>query len=313
MKQLQFKNGDHIPTIGLGTWKSKPGEVKEAILSAIKNGYRHIDCAAIYGNEKEIGEAFQELFSTGVVNRDDLFITSKLWNDKHKEADVIPALKQTLTDLQLDYLDLYLIHWPVAMKKDANPPEFLSLEEVPLLETWNQLIQAKKSGLTKHIGTSNFSIKKLNHLNIESAHPVEMNQVELHPFFSQNDLKEWCDSQGILMTAYSPLCSADRSEGFKKSDEPQLFENKTLKEIASDNECTIAQVVLSWNQTRGICAIPKSTNSERQAENLASDQVSLSATDMDKINALHTNYRIIDGSFWTENPYYTKENLWDFD
>lgn len=311
MKHLQFQNGDKIPTIGLGTWKSKPGEAKDAILTAVKNGYRHIDCAAIYGNEKEIGEAFNKLFSNNIVKREELFITSKLWNDKHKEADVIPALKQTLADLQLDFLDLYLIHWPVAMKKDANPPEFLSLDEVPLLETWNQLIKAKTEGLCKHIGTSNFSIKKLNHLNTESSQKVEMNQVELHPFFAQNDLKEWCDSEGILMTAYSPLCSADRSEGFKKADEPQLFENETLKELASIHNCTIAQVVLAWNQYRGICAIPKSTNPGRQAENLSSDQVILTEADVNKINALHINYRIIDGSFWTENPFYTKANLWD--
>lgn len=311
MKKLQFRNGDSIPSLGLGTWKSAPGEVKEAIISAVKNGYRHIDCAAIYGNEKEIGEAFSELFSKKLVTREELFITSKLWNDKHKAVDVLPALKQTLKDLQLNYLDLYLIHWPVAMKKDANPPEFLSLEEVPLIETWNQLIQAKKDGLCKHIGTSNFSIKKLDHLNRESEAAVELNQVELHPFFAQRDLARWCKQNKVLMTAYSPLCSSDRSDGFKKSDEPQLFENKTLKNIAEKKECSIAQLTLAWIQSRGICAIPKSTNSGRQKENLLSDEVNLTAEEIAEIDSINIDYRIIDGSFWTDNPHYTKENLWD--
>ena len=313
MKHIQFSNGDLIPTLGLGTWKSKPGEVKEAIISAISNGYRHIDCAAIYGNEKEIGIAFNELFSKGIVHRDELFITSKLWNDKHKQEDVIPALKQTLKDLQIDYLDLYLIHWPVAMKKDTNPPEFLSLDEVPLLDTWNQLIKAKQDKLCKHIGTSNFSIKKLNHLNSNSSHKVEMNQVELHPFFPQKELKNWCDRQEILMTAYSPLCSSDRSEGFKKNDEPKLFENKLLIKLAEKHSCSVAQITLAWNQSRKICAIPKSTHVARQKENLASDNIHLSAQDIDIIDSLNINYRIIDGSFWTDNPYYNKANLWDLD
>lgn len=313
MKHSEFKNGDLIPSLGLGTWKSAPGEVKEAIITAVKNGYRHIDCAAIYGNEKEIGEAFNELFLAEVVKREELFITSKLWNDKHKKADVLPALKQTLNDLQLDYLDLYLIHWPVAMKKDANPPEFLSLEKVPLLETWNELIKAKNEGLCRHIGTSNFSIKKLKHLKEESAHAVEMNQVELHPFFQQMELKSWCDKNAVLMTAYSPLCSSDRSEGFKKADEPNLFENKILDKIAKKHNATVAQIALAWIQQRGICAIPKSTNPERQKENLASVNLLLNDGEMMEINQLNINYRIIDGSFWTENPYYTKENLWDID
>jgi alcohol dehydrogenase (NADP+) len=152
MKELTFKNGDKIDAIGLGTWKSDPGKVGNAVKTALKVGYRHIDCAAVYGNEKEVGEALQESFSELDINREDVWITSKLWNTAHKSDDVIPALKRTLSDLQLNYLNLYLMHWPIAFKPDLegfpqSDDDFLSLDEVPLIETWEAMLEAKKEGL----------------------------------------------------------------------------------------------------------------------------------------------------------------------
>ncbi len=309
MKHNQFKNGDKIATIGLGTWKSEKGAVKDAVIEAIKCGYKHIDCAAIYGNEKEIGEALTFVFSNNIVKRDELFITSKLWNDQHKEEDVLPALKKTLSDLQLEYIDLYLMHWPVAMKKDAEQAEFLSLEDVPLLETWNAMIDAKNKGLVKHLGVSNFSIKKINHLNENSNHKVEMNQVEIHPFLSQNELKTFCDKEQILMTAYAPLGSTDRNS--KKDSEPNPLTNEIISQLASKKDCSNAQIVIAWLQARGITAIPKSTNKGRIQENLNADKIELNNEEMKQMNDLDKHYRLIDGSFWTDNPHYTKENLWD--
>lgn len=304
MKTLEFKNKDTVHAIGLGTWKSKGNDVKKAVKDALNAGMRHIDTAAAYGNEKEIGEALTEIFAEGKIMREDVFITSKLWNDAHQEGYVIPAIEKSLKNLQLDYLDLYLVHWPVAFKPGVNQPskpsDYLSLEEVPLIETWKQMEKIKEDGYARHIGVSNFSKQKLEDLISKAKIKPEMNQIELHPLLQQEDLLEYCKSQEIFVTAYSPLGSGDRSEEMKGEDEPNLLEIKEIKDIAKKQNASVGQVLISWHTQRGCAAIPKSTSKEHIQENFKAARIELSKEDMRKINLLDRHYRFITGAFFEE-------------
>ena len=316
MKYLTFKNNDKMPALGLGTWKSAKGEVYEVVRKAIEIGYRHFDCASFYGNESEIGMAISDAIKNGDVTREELWITSKLWNNRHKKDDIQAACEITLKDLTLDYLDLYLIHWPVVLQKQASyaqqSSDLISLSEIPLTQTWQGLIDLKEKGLTKHIGVSNFSIKKINQIIEESGVIPEVLQIELHPFLQQQKILNFTQEKGIFLTGYCPLGSADRPAVRILADEPKLFQQQIILDIAKDKDISPAQVILAWAVNRGTSVIPKSVNPERLKQNLEAADIELSTQEMTKMNSLDLHYRYIKGDFWClEGSDYTLENLWD--
>lgn len=292
---VKFNNGQVFPIFGLGTWKSKPGEVTQAVKDAIDIGYRHIDCAHIYGNEKEVGAAIKAKIAEKVVKREDLYITSKLWNTMHRPDLVEPALRSTLSNLGLEYLDLYLIHWPFALKEGGelfptNPDGTTAYSDVDYLDTWKAMEAVNKKGLAKSIGVSNFNKKQLERLIANSSTVPANNQIEIHPYLVQSKLSEFCKSKGITVTAYSPLGSPDRP--WAKPGDPQLLDDPKIKELAAKYKKTPAQVVLKYQVQRGHITIPKSVTKSRIRENFEIWDFNLTDEDIKLINTFDCNGRI---------------------
>ncbi|TAK37361.1 MAG: aldo/keto reductase [Saprospiraceae bacterium] len=316
MKKLTFTNGDAMPMLGLGTWLSKKGEVYDAIREAIKIGYRHFDCAAIYGNEPEIGDALHDAMKSGEAKRAELWITSKLWNTAHRKHQVQPALEKTLRDLRLDYLDLYLIHWPVVLKEEAQLPfraeDFYTLDEVPVSETWEGMEAVCEKALCRHIGVANFNIKKLEKLIARATLRPELNQIEMHPLLQQKDMLEFCKQEKMHLTAYSPLGARGNPRAPGAPAKPDMFEHPVIAGIAEKHGCPPAQVMIQWGIARGTAVIPKSVNPERLRSNFEASNLQLSEEDMAGIAGLDRHYRFVTGSFWTvEGAPQTMLSLWD--
>ena len=304
-----------MPAVGLGTWKMDDGVATGAVSTAIELGYRHIDCAPIYLNETEIGEAFETAFGSGGYDRADFWITSKLWCNRHRPDLVQGALKQTLSDLKLDYLDLFMIHWPIVFRHDIHRPEtgkdFISLDEMPLQDTWAAMEDCVTAGLCRNLGVCNFSVANLQTILDGCRIKPSANQVECQPFLNQRVLLDFCNANEIQLVAYSPLGSGDRPERMRGGADPNLFEHELLVDLASKNKISVGELMLAWAVKRGTVVIPKSTNPGRLAQNLAVGEIQLSAEDMNAIENLETRHRFVHGKFWEmpDGPY-TADAIW---
>jgi alcohol dehydrogenase (NADP+) len=310
MPNLNFRNGDVMPALGLGTWRLPPEQTTATVRIALDLGYRHIDAAAIYGNEAQIGAALKVAIDAGNVQRQELWITSKLWNDCHEPQEVRPALERTLGDLGLEQLDLYLMHWPVAQRRGVAMPSSAAdqygLAQVPLAATWAAMEDLVTAGLTRHIGVSNFSRTKLMALAASARIQPEVLQVERHPLLQQNDLLSYCHTSGIQLTAYAPLGATSDTRP------PVVLQHPVVVAIAAERQITPAQVLLAWGIGCGTAVIPKSVHPERLAENLAAAAMGLNEDQMTRLVAIDGGQRLIDGRFWClEGGPYTMANLWD--
>ncbi|AIG28881.1 aldo/keto reductase [Brevibacillus laterosporus] len=259
-------NGIKMPWFGIGVFKVEEGsELVAAVKSAIKHGYRSIDTAAIYGNETSVGQAIHEGIQEANISREDLFVTSKVWNADLGYEATLAAFETSLNKLGLEYLDLYLIHWPVKGKYK---------------EAWRALEKLYKDGRVKAIGVSNFQIHHLEDLMGEAEIKPMINQVEFHPYLTQKELITFCRTHDIQMEAWSPLMQG------------QLLDNPVLQEIADKHGKTVAQVILRWDLQHGVVTIPKSTKEHRIVENASVFDFELTQEEMDRIDALNQNHRV---------------------
>ncbi|KAL4951701.1 NADP-dependent oxidoreductase domain-containing protein [Aspergillus filifer] len=262
-RTFKLNTGYEIPAVGLGTWQSKPNEVKEAVEAALKIGYRHIDAAAVYGNEREVGNGIK---ASGVP-REEIFLTSKLWNTHHKPQHVEEAVDKSLSDLQTDYLDLYLIHWPVAFRHSnatIQPVDektgLVDVIDVPIKDTWAALETMVEKGKIRSIGVSNFTVEKIEELLKTAKIPPSVNQIEAHPYLQQRKLLEWSKEKGILVTGYSPL-------GNNIYNIPRTVDDPLIIDLAKSLNKDPAQVLISWAVQRGTAALPKSVTPARIQSN----------------------------------------------
>lgn len=308
MPTARMATGAAIPLVGLGTWKAGTGEVAAAVKHALKVGYRHLDCASDYANEAEVGQGIAEAIKEFDIKREDIWVTSKLWNTNHSKEHVRWACEESLKDLGLDYLDLYLIHFPIAMKHTEEtkrsgapigPDGKVEFAPVSIMETWQAMEELVDAGLVRHIGVSNFSSALLMDVLRYARIRPAVNQIEIHPYLTMDRLVTYCQENDVHVTAFSPFGSPSYVPRGFDGGEPSPMSLDVIKGIAGKHGVSPGQVVLRWGTQRGISVIPKSSNPSRIEENLGCVSFTLDDEDMKAISALNKNRRFNDPvSFW---------------
>ncbi len=303
-----------MPAVGLGIWKIDRADTAKTVRDAIEVGYRHIDSASDYGNEVEAGEGIRQAIDEGLCTREELWITSKLWNTYHRKEHVRPACERSLKDLGLDYLDLYLIHFPISLRfvpfeerypaewfadPDADDPA-MQIDPVPLAETWAGMEELVSAGLVRQIGVCNYNSGLLNDLMAYATIKPAMLQIESHPFLTQENLIRLAGDYGIAVTAFSPLGALSYVELDMATDADTVLTAPAVLAAAERVGRTPAQIVLRWGVQRGTSIIPKTTRRERLVENLALFDFELDDKEMSAISALNRNRRFNDTAVFCE-------------
>ncbi len=316
---VRLANGSQMPVIGLGLWKVDGAAAPALVEEAARVGYRHFDCASDYGNEADVGVGLQNIVRSGTARREDLWVTSKLWNTNHSAKHVRPACERSLRDLKVDYLDLYLIHFPIALEyippekrypagwfqdPDAAKPRMMPAR-VPISETWQAMEELVSAGLVKDIGVSNFGTSLLRDmLSYAKIRPAVL-QVEMHPYLTQEKLVRFCHEETIVVTAFSPLGAPSYVPLGMATANDSVMNEQVVRDAAVRHKKTAAQIVLHWAVQRGTAAIPKTTKAERLRENLSIFDFELSSDEMNAISALNRNRRFNDPGVFCEKAFNT--------
>lgn len=316
--QRTLYTGAKMPGIGMGTFGSdrfSAEDIAAAVKGAAEVGFRLFDCASVYGNEDQIGEVFKDIMATG-IKREELFITSKVWNDKHD--DVIASCKQTLEDLQLDYLDLYLVHWPFpnfhakGVSVDSRDPNAKPYIHEDYMRTWRQMEQLVDMGLVKHIGTSNMTIPKLELVVRDARIQPAVNEMELHPCFQQPELFDFCKNHNIQPIGFCPIGSPTRPDRDKTPDDVVDIQDPVVVKIAKAHNVHPAVICIKWAVQRGQTPIPFSIYRNEYASNIKCAVTDpLTTEEMKELEGVNKNCRLIKGQVFLWKGAKSWEDLWD--